>query len=103
MQLAAGGDEPVAEAPSAERGRADGIERSGFEDGAEPRTIRVERQDLDHAAERFRSVQISGRASDDLDSIDRGDRNAVPVDPAAERIIQRPAVGDDKRTARAGT
>ena len=50
----------------------------------EPRPLRVERQHLDDAAERVRAVEIAGGAANDLDAVDRRERNAIPVHPAAE-------------------
>ena len=44
--------------------------------------------------------EIARRPAHDLDAVDRGERNPIPVDPAAERIVERPAVGDDERPAR---
>jgi hypothetical protein len=47
---------------------------------------------LDDAAERIGSVEIAGAAAHDFDAIDRGQRHAIPVDPAAERIVERHAI-----------
>ena len=55
--------------------------------------------DVDHAAHAVVAVQARARAVDDLDAIDALERNARPVDPAAERIVERHAVHEHERAA----
>ena len=76
--------------------------RAAFEDATDARLVRVERQHLDHAAERVRAIEIAGGAANDLDAVNGRERNTIPVDPAAERIVEGPAVGDDEGAAGPG-
>ena len=62
-----------------------------------------ERQDLNDAADGIRAVQVAAAAAQHLDAIDRDLRQFVPVDPAAERVVQRHAVGEHERPARTGS
>jgi hypothetical protein len=63
----------------------------------------VSRQQLHDAAHRTGAVKIPRGAAHDFHAIDGRERNAVPVDPTAERIIQRHAIGEHERAARART
>jgi hypothetical protein len=55
--------------------------------------------DVDHAAHGDVAVQARRGAFGDLDAIDAGQRDAAPVDPAAERIVEGNAVEQDERAA----
>ena len=57
------------------------------------------RRQLNDAAERAVAVNVARGAADDVDALQRGHRHAVPVDPRAERVVQRDVVGDDERAA----
>ncbi len=69
---------------------------------AERRPLRRERQHLDDAAERVGAVQIAARPADDLHPLDGSLRHLVPVNPAAEGVVQREAVGEHQRATGAG-
>src|SRR5688572_19502345 len=66
---------------------AEGVVRAPIEGGARPGAARLYGQQLDDAAQRARAVKVAGRAAHHFDAIDRRQRDAVPVDPAAERIV----------------
>ena len=55
--------------------------------------------DVDHAAHAVVAVQARTRAVDHLDAIDALERNARPVDPSAERIVEGHAVHEHERAA----
>jgi len=65
-------------------------------------TARSPRQDANHAGHRVAAKQVARAAANSLDALDRGRGHAVPVDPAAERIVEHESVGDHQRAARAG-
>ena len=62
--------------------------------------VRIKRQQLHHATKRIGSVEITRRAADDLNPVDCGLRNPVPVHPASERVVEGQAVGQHQRAAR---
>ena len=55
--------------------------------------------DVDDAAHGVVAVQARARAVDDLDALGALQRHARPVDPAAERIVERHAVDEHERAA----
>ena len=56
-------------------------------------------QDLNHTAKGASAVQIASRAAHHFHAIHRGGRHAVPIHPAAERVVQCHAVGQHQRAA----
>ena len=59
--------------------------------------------ELDHAAERRIPPQVGRSSFDDLDAFQGELRNASPVDPPSEGIVQREGVVEDERAARSGS
>ena len=57
------------------------------------------RDDVDDPAHGLRAVQVGGAAPDQIDSAHGLARDAVPVDPAPERIVERDAVLEHERAA----
>ena len=93
---------PVA-ARSARAERA--VERRGLaggELGLEGASVaRARRDELHGAAEGAAAVEVRRSAAQHLDPLDRQARQARPVDPAAEGVVERDAVGQHQRAARA--
>ena len=60
-------------------------------------------ENLHDAADRVRAIQIAAAAAEHLDAIDGDLRQLVPVNPAAERVVQGYTIGEHERTARTGS
>ena len=60
------------------------------------------REDVDDATEGVVAPDARAAAAHDLDLLDRLERHAVPVDPAAEGVVERYPVEEDERAARPG-
>src|SRR5205814_8776260 len=60
----------------------------------------VAADELHDAAHGRGAVEIGGAAAEDLDAVERRARHAAPVDPAAEGIVERDAVVENKRARR---
>ena len=54
---------------------------------------------LDHAAQRFAAVEAGGAFLRDFDARNRFGGNAIPVHPAAERIVERNSILQHQRAA----
>ena len=72
---------------------------AAFDEGPDDGRRGVDRQHLDHAADGVGAVQVAGAAAHDFDAVDRHLRHAIPVDPAAEGVVERHAVGEHQRPA----
>ncbi len=93
---------PVALAPGGEEG---GVRRllipvRSFETQG-GRLIGLACDDIDDAAERGAAVEVRRAAAQHFHRVDVGARHAAPVDPAAERVVERDAVHEDYGAARA--
>ena len=60
---------------------------------------RAARDDVDDAAHSLGAVEVGGAAAHQLDGAHGLARDAVPIDPAPERIVERDAVLEHQRAA----
>src|SRR6185369_10591041 len=67
----------------------------------EGRIAHVAWQEVDDAAERVRAIEARRAALHDFDARHGLTRHAAPVNPAAERVINRNAIAQDHGAARA--
>ena len=74
---------------------------SAFEEHPPRSSARSDREDLDDAANGIGPIQITPTAAENLDTIDRRLWYLVPVHPSGERIVERHAIGEHDRPARA--
>ena len=95
----AGAVSPAAGAAAAEQRDAAGAEVAALEQRAAGRPRRSQRQQLHDAADRVGAVEVAAAAALDLDAIDRRLRHLAPVDPPAEGVVERQAVGEHQRAA----
>lgn len=87
-------------APRAERS-VEGRSAAGARLGLEPPPGRGgSRDDLHDAAQGAAPVEVRRPAPQDLEPLDRGARDARPVHPAAEGVVERQAVGEHEGAAR---
>ena len=63
--------------------------------------LRRARENLDHSAEGIAAVETGGAFLGDLDVGDRLAGDTVPVDPCAERVVERNSILENQSTARA--
>src|SRR5690349_11377640 len=59
----------------------------------------MSRRDVYHTAKRVAAVERGRAAAQDFYAVDGGTRDSAPVNPAAERVIERDAVGEDNGPA----
>ena len=59
-------------------------------------------ENVDHAADGARSVEVAGAAADELDVFDGELGLLLPVNPAAERVVERDIVFGDEGAAGGG-
>ena len=75
--------------------------RAGARLGLEPATGRSPpRHELDDAAQGPGAVEVRRPAPQHLDALEGEAGHSRPVDPAAERVVEREAVGEDEGAAR---
>ncbi len=90
---------PAACPAAAEQRHAAGRHVAAFEERASQRPPRTHGQDLHDPGHRVGAIQIAAAAALDFDAIDRRLRDLVPIDPAAERVVERDAIGQHQRSA----
>ena len=100
--FAAEGVRPASRPAAAEQRHSIGAETPRFGDRTAGQSVRTPGEDLDDAADRVGAVEVAAAAAQHLDAVDRRLRQLVPVDPAAERVVERHAVGEHQRPARTG-
>ena len=101
--FASGTVRPTVCSAAGEQRYATSAETAALDDRASGRMTGMRREDLYDAADGIRAVQIAAAPAQNLHAIDRCLRQFVPVDPAAESVVQRHAVGEDERPARTGS
>ncbi len=84
-----------------EQRQAIGIELTRFHRRARARAGRVERDNVNHAADRIGAIEVAEAAAHHFNPLDRRLRHAAPIHPAAKRIVQRHAAGQHQRARRA--
>ena len=62
----------------------------------------ADRNDVDDAADGARSIEVAGAAADEFDGLDGELGLLLPVNPSAERVVERHIVFGDERAAGGG-